>query len=110
MREPVLPIATGGGIYRDYERNRRLYLARILLPVFALVQFGVFFVSVIVVLSAHFEPPIVQICGFNTPLVGIDAALHAVGFPFVCARDVRYAPIFLLDPAGMTSVGPASTL
>src|SRR5260221_2821824 len=107
MSEPVLPIATEREIYRDYERNRRLYLARILIPVFALVQFAVFFVSVIVVLSAHFEPPIVQIFVFNTALVGIDAALHAVGLLFVRRGEVRYATICLIVPAGITIVAPA---
>jgi signal transduction histidine kinase len=107
MSEPVLPIATEREIYRDYERNRRLYLARILLPVFALVQFAVFFVSVIVVFSAHFEPPIVQIFVFNTALVGMDAALHAVGLLFVRRGEVRYATICLIVPAGITIVAPA---
>src|SRR5258706_12276928 len=96
MSGPVLPIATEREIYRDYERNRRLYLARILLPVFALVQFAVFFVSVIFVLSAHFEPPIVQIFVFNTALVGMSAALHAVGMLFMRRDVVRYVTIILI--------------
>ncbi len=107
MSEPVLPIATEREIYRDYERNRRLYLARILLPVLALVQFAVFFVSVIVVLSAHFEPPIVQIFVFNTALVGMDAGLHAVGLLFVRRGEVTYATICVIVPAGITIVAPA---
>src|SRR5260221_989566 len=107
MSEPVLPIATEREIYRDYERNRRLYLARILLPVFALVQFAVFFLSVIVVLSAHFEPPIVQIFVFNTALVGMDAAVHALGLRLVASGEVRYATSCLIVPAGITIVAPA---
>lgn len=108
MSEPVLPIASEREIYRDYERNRRLYLARILLPVFALVQLAVFFVSVVVLLGAHFEPPILQIFAFNTALVGLDTALHAVGLLFFVRRgQVRYATICVIVPAGITIVGPA---
>lgn len=107
MSEPVLPIASEREIYRDYERNRRLYLARILLPVFALVQFAVFFVSVLVLPGARFEPPILQIFVFNTALVGVDAALHAVGMLFVRRGRVRYATICVIVPAGITIVGPA---
>jgi signal transduction histidine kinase len=110
MIEPgldIAPVDSEREIYRDYERNRRLYLARLLLPVFALVQLAVFVVSVLVYLGAHFEPQIARIFVFNTALVGLDVALHAVGLLFLRRRQVGYATLCLIVPAGITIVAPA---
>ncbi len=107
MSEPELSIASEREIYRDYERNRRLYLARLLLPIFALVQLAVFFVSVLVLAGAHFEPPILRIFAFNTAMVGVDASLHLVGIIFARRGEVRYATLCVIVPVGITVVGPA---
>lgn len=94
-------------IYRDYERNRRLYLARVLLPVFTLVQSGVFVVSVLVLATAHFAPQVWWIFAINTAIVGVDAALHALGIVFVRRGQVRRAILCVILPIGVTVIGPA---
>jgi signal transduction histidine kinase len=107
MSESGLPVVSEREIYRDYERNRRLYLARLLLPVLVFVQFAVFFVSVLVLPAAHFAPSVAWIFVFNTAIVGIDAALHAVGLLFVRRGQVGNATICVIVPAGITIVVPA---
>ena len=94
-------------IYRDYERNRRLYLARVLLPVFTLVQSGVFVVSVFVLSTAHFAPRAWWVFAINTAIVGVDAALHALGIVFVRRGQVRRAILCVILPTGVTVIGPA---
>ncbi len=94
-------------IYRDYERNRRLYLARVLLPVFTLVQTAVFVVSVLVVSTAHFAPQAWWIFVINTAIVGVDAALHALGILFVRRGQVWLATLSVIVPTGVTVIGPA---
>jgi signal transduction histidine kinase len=107
MREPMPSRASEREIYRDYERSRRLALARILLPVFALVQCAVFLVSLLVLLRAQLDASVVPVFGFNTALVGVDAALHAVGLYFVRRRQVGGATLCVGVPAGITILGPA---
>jgi len=104
---PSLPVVSEREIYREYERNRRLYLAKVLLPVFALVQFGVFVVSVLVLSAARFEPQARWVFAVNTAIVGIDAALHAVGILFVRRDRVRIATLCVIVPTGVTVIGPA---
>ena len=94
-------------MYRDYERNRRLYLASVLLPVFTLVQAAVFVVSVLVVSTAHFAPQAWWIFVINTAIVGVDAALHALGILFVRRRQVWLATLSVIVPTGVTVIGPA---
>ena len=103
---PSLPVVSEREIYREYERNRRLYLAKVLLPVFALVQFGVFVVSVLVLPAARFEPRAWWIFAVNTVIVGIDAALHAVGILLVRRGMVRAATLCVIVPTGVTVIGP----
>lgn len=93
-------------IYQEYERRRRLELARTLLPIFALVQLGVFLVSVLFIFAAHYRPPILQIFAFNTVLVGLDAALHVVGLRFVRRGEVRQATLSVLVPVALTVMVP----
>jgi signal transduction histidine kinase len=93
-------------IYRDYERSRRLQLARILLPIFAVVQGAVFVVSVVFVFEVHYGSPIAQIFIFNTALVGVDALLHALGLRFVRQGRVGPATIFVILPIGLTVIVP----
>jgi signal transduction histidine kinase len=102
-----LPVLSEREIYREYEHNRRLYLARVLLPVFAVVQFGVFFVSALFLPAAHFEPQVLWIFVINTAIVGIDAALHAVGILFVRRGRMRIAILCVIVPLGITVIGPA---
>lgn len=104
---PSLLVVSEREIYREYEQNRRLYLARVLLPVFALVQFAVFLVSMLVLPAAHFEPQAQWIFVVNTAIVGIDAALHAVGIRFVRHGQVRLAIACVIVPTGVTVIGPA---
>lgn len=107
--ELALPVVSEREIYREYEQNRRLYLARVLLPVFALVQAGVFLVSVLVVSTAHFAPQAWWIFVINTALVGLDAALHAVGIFFVRRGQVRLATVCVILPIAVTVIAPALT-
>jgi signal transduction histidine kinase len=106
MIESAPTITSEREIYRDYERRRRLQLARILLPVFALVQGTVFVVSVIFVFEVHYGSPIAQIFAFNTALVGVDALLHALGLRFVRQGHVARATIFVIVPIGLTVIVP----
>lgn len=103
----ALPVVSEREIYREYEQNRRLYLARVLLPVFALVQFAVFVVSVLVLSTAHFAPAVWRIFAVNTAIVGIDAALHAIGIRFVRRSRVNKATLCVMVPTGVTVIGPA---
>jgi|GEM_PF-531519 len=105
--ELSIPVVSEREIYHGYERNRRLYLARVLLPVFALIQFAVFVVSVLVLPTAHFAPQAWWIFVVNTAIVGIDAALHAVGILFVRRGQVRIATICVFLPTAITVIGPA---
>src|SRR5690348_2351138 len=93
-------------IYRDYERNRRLQLARILLPVLALIQFGVVLVSVLFLLGTQLTGMVEQIFTFNTALVGVDAALHALGMRFARRGQVTPATLSVIIPVGITVVVP----
>ena len=93
-------------IYRDYERNRRLQLARILLPIFALIQFSVFLISVLFYFRAPYGPPIRQIFVFNTILVGVDAGLHALGMLAARRGQVTQATLAAIVPVGITIVAP----
>ncbi|HEU5437658.1 MAG TPA: HAMP domain-containing sensor histidine kinase [Ktedonobacterales bacterium] len=108
MIEPAPAVTSGSEreIYRDYERRRRLQLARILLPIFALVQGAVFVVSVVFVFEVHYGSPIAQIFIFNTALVGVDALLHALGLRFVRQGRVGPATIFVILPIGLTVIVP----
>ena len=105
--ELPLPVVSEREIYRDYERNRRLYLASVLLPVFTIVQSAVFVVSVLVVSTAHFAPQAWWIFVINTAIVGVDAALHALGIVFVRRGQVRLATLCVILPTGVTVIGPA---
>ena len=106
MTEPVTPISLEREIYRDYERSRRLQLASILLPTFAILQGLVFVVSAIFFPLAHYGPPIAQIFAFNTLLVGVDAGLHALGLRFVRRGQVTAATFFVIVPMGLTIIVP----
>jgi signal transduction histidine kinase len=99
-------VASEREVYRDYERNRRLQLARLLLPVLALVQFGVVLVSVVFLLGARFSPMVEQIFTFNTALVGVDAVLHALGMRFARRGQVTPATLSVIVPVGITVVVP----
>ena len=107
--ELALPVVSEREIYREYEQNRRLYLARVLLPVFTLVQFGVFLVSVLVVSTAHFAPQAWWVFVINTAVVGLDAALHALGILFVRRGQVRLAMLCVILPIAITVIAPALT-
>ena len=106
MSQQVTVDASEREIYRDYERDRRLHLVRILLPVFASIQFAVFLVSVLVLLGAHYGPPIRQIFAFNTALVGMCALAHAAGLRFAQRGQVMAATISVIVPVGITVVVP----
>src|SRR5260370_40864310 len=99
-------VAAEREIYREYERNRRLQLARILLPVLALIQFFVLLVSVLFLLAAHFSPAVRLIFAINAALVGVDAALHALGVRFVQRGEVTPATLSVIVPVGITVVVP----
>ena len=106
MSQQVTVAASEREIYRDYERDRRLHLARILLPVFASIQFAIFLVSVLVLLGAHYGPPIRQIFAFNTALVGMCALAHAASLRFAQRGQVTAATIGVIVPVGITVVVP----
>jgi signal transduction histidine kinase len=106
MSEPVPAHLEEPEIYRDYERNRRLQLAGMLLPVFAAIQFAVFLVSVVFALGANYGPPIKQIFIFNTILVGVNAMFHALGMRFVWRRQVTQATVSAIVPLGLTLIVP----
>jgi signal transduction histidine kinase len=101
-----VPVPVEREIHHEYERNRRLQLARILLPVLALIQFGVFVVSVVFLPGAHYSPTVGRIFAFNTALVGVDAALHALGLRFLRRGNVTWATSSVIVPAGVTAVVP----
>lgn len=104
--EPAPAISSEREIYRDYERSRRLHLASILLPTFAILQGCVFLVSALFFFVAHYAQPIAQIFAFNTALVGADAALHALGLRFVRRGQVTLATFFVIVPLGLTIIVP----
>lgn len=106
MSEPVPAHFEEREIYRDYERNRRLQLAGMLLPVLASIQFAVFVVSVVFFLGANYGPPIKQIFAFNTILVGVNAVFHALGLRFVWRREVAKATASAIIPLGLTIIVP----
>jgi signal transduction histidine kinase len=106
MRQHVTVAASEREIYRDYERDRRLHLARILLPIFASIQFAIFLVSVLVLLGAHYGPPIRQIFTFNTALVGMCALAHAAGLRFAQRGQITAATFSVIIPVGTTVVVP----
>ena len=106
MIEPPPASSSEREIYRDYERRRRLHLARILLPTFAILQGLVFVVSVPVYFTAHYRAPIAQIFLVNTLLVGVDATLHALGIRFVRRERVALATIFVIVPLAITIIVP----
>ena len=103
-RAPIA--ATESTMYREYERKRRLQLARTLLPIFTLVQFGVFVVSVVFFFGARFDTATRQVFAFNTMLVGVDAALHAAGWIFVRREQVTRAMLSVIVPVGITIMVP----
>lgn len=103
---PAASISPEREVYQDYERNRRLQLARVLLPIFAAIQFSVFLVSVIFFPRMPYGPPIRQIFLFNTILVGVDAALHVVGLWYVRRGRVTGATLSVIVPVGITVAVP----
>ena len=94
-------------IYRDYEQSRRLRLAITLLPIFAIIQFGVFLVSILLVLRVHYASPYEQLFIANTALVGLDALLHAVGIRFARRGEVNPATLLVVLPTGLTLLLPS---
>ncbi|MFI5273113.1 MAG: sensor histidine kinase [Ktedonobacterales bacterium] len=106
MDQPAPDTSKEHEIYRDYERGRRLQLARILVPTLALIQFGVFVVSVAFILRVRYAAPTEQIFLVNTALVGACALLHASGLRFIRRGEVTRATFSVIIPAGITIVVP----
>lgn len=109
MNEPIpfiSPTAPEREIYQEYERNRRLQLARFLLPILALIQFTIFLVSVLFFFRLPYGPPIQQIFLFNTILVGVNAGLHTLGIWYVRHGRVTHATLSAIVPVGITIVVP----
>jgi signal transduction histidine kinase len=78
-----------------------------LLPIFALIQGGVFLVSILVALRVHYVAPYAQLFLVNTGLVGVDALLNALGIRFARQRRVGAATVLVVIPAGVTILVPA---
>ncbi len=93
-------------IFLDYERRRRLRLAQTLLPIFAVIQFGVFLVSILLLLRVHYAPPYEQLFMANTGLVGLDALLHALGIRFARREQVGPATLCVVIPTAATLLVP----
>jgi signal transduction histidine kinase len=106
MSQPAPANSPEREIYHEYERNRRLQLASILLTTLALVQFGVFLVSVVFLLGAQYAPTIRLIFAFNTAVVGVAALLHTLGLRFVRRKQVAQATLSVIVPAGITIMVP----
>jgi signal transduction histidine kinase len=100
-------LAAERAIYRDYERLRRLRLASTLLPIFALIQFGVFLASIALLLRVQYVAPYEQLFAINTGVVGIDAALHALGIRYARRERVTLSMLCLVVPTGITIIEPA---
>lgn len=93
-------------IYRDYERKRRLRLASILLPIFAIVETCVFLVSASFLPRTHYASPIEQIFIINTGLLGVCALLQVIGIRFVRRGQVTRATLSVILPVGAVVVVP----
>jgi signal transduction histidine kinase len=93
-------------IYRSYERDRRLQLARILLPILALILFAVFAVSAVFLVVTPIAPLVRPVFALNTALVGVCALAHLSGLRFVRRGRVVPAVIAVIVPVGITVVVP----
>ncbi|MGO8951627.1 MAG: sensor histidine kinase [Ktedonobacterales bacterium] len=107
MSDQATTLPAERAIYRDYERKRRLRLATTLLPIFAVIQFGVFLVSALLLLRVDYPSPYEQLFIANTVLVGIDSALHVLGIRFARREQVGPATLFVVIPTGLTILVPA---
>ena len=101
------PLLVEQTTYRDYERRRRLRLATRLLPILAAIQFGVCLVSVVLLFRVHYTSPYEQLFIANTALVGVDAALHFIGYRMALRDQVVPATLAVVIPAGLTILVPA---
>src|SRR5262249_55640223 len=93
-------------IYRQYERDRRLRLARVLLPIFALIQAAIFLISLLFLLVARYGPPIREIFALNTALLGLCGLAQLVGLCLLRRRQVTAATLCVVLPVGVTVVVP----
>lgn len=107
MSAPATFVSTDHAVYEEYERRRRLRLASILLPTFALVQFCVCVASALLALRVHYAPPFEQLYIFNTGVVGADALVHTLGIRFARQGRVNLATLCVIVPGTLAIMGPA---
>jgi signal transduction histidine kinase len=107
MSDQARALSSERAIYRDYEHKRRLRLVSTLLPIFAIIQFGVFLASAAAAVSVHYPAPYGLVFLINTGLVGIDAGIHTLGIRYAREERVRLATLCLVVPTGISVIEPA---
>jgi signal transduction histidine kinase len=93
-------------IYREHERTRRLRLARLLLPIFCVIQALVFAVGVLICLDPSLTPTARTLEIVITSLTGTGAIAYGVGIFAARRGQVLAATLLLLLPAIATIMLP----
>jgi signal transduction histidine kinase len=106
--EQALPVARHAEQtwYRAYERQRRLRLARILLPICAIIELLLFALSTLLMLSTNYAPPRLQIAIAVDVIEALCAVAYVAGLLFVRRQRVGPAVACVLVPASVTILLP----
>ncbi len=93
--------------YRAYERQRRLRLARTLLPICAVIEILLFGLSTLLLLGANYEPPRLQIAVSVDVIEALCVLAYCAGLLFARRQRVGPAVACVLVPATVTILLPA---
>jgi signal transduction histidine kinase len=104
--DDVSTLTSQRDIYREHERMRRLRLARLLLPVFCVIQTLVCAVGVLICLDPSLTPAARAVEIVITSLTGAGAIAYGVGFILARRERVLAATLCLLLPAIATITLP----
>ncbi len=104
--ETISALTSQHDIYREHERRRRLRLARLLLPVFFVIQFFVCATGVFICLEPDLTPTARLLEIIITSLTGLGAVAYAVGYFLARRAHVLAATLCLLLPAIATITFP----
>jgi signal transduction histidine kinase len=92
--------------YRDYERQRRLRLTRVLLPMSAIIEFLLFAFSTLLILGAPYTSPTREIAFAVDAIEGLCVLAFCGGLIFVRRGHAGRAVASVIVPASVTILLP----